>query len=210
MNNVPETPAGYIVNGVVVDFRVTSAEWKDQRPEPLITNWDLFGTNIRLQSKSGSIDFPVARGMSYVTALYNDLTPQFFTQHAILQVSSDMFQSNDTYTGRKFKLSFNDNPTSTFIIYALGKEPLTLKKSGNNNLVAASKYNGPIQVTKLPSKESEIVLDFNRGTWATGGDIKFDLNRYIFNIKLYELSLHHIEIHIRSNGSKEEIIPKIC
>ncbi|CAO3669592.1 hypothetical protein G6F70_000589 [Rhizopus microsporus] len=214
MNNVPETPAGYIVNGVVVDFRVTSAEWKDQRPEPLITSWDLFGANIRLQSKSGSIDFPVARGMSYVTALYNDLTPQFFTQHAILQVSSDMFQSNDTYTGRKFKLSFNDNPTSTFIIYALGKEPLTLKKSGNNNLVAASKYNGPIQVTKLPSKESEIVLDFNRGTWATGGDIKFDLNRNSYTIEwkqggnhsknlLMYAYPHHMKSFIRDGSLKK-------
>ncbi|EIE78560.1 hypothetical protein RO3G_03264 [Rhizopus delemar RA 99-880] len=182
-NNVPETPAGYIINGVVVDLRITSAEWKDHQPVPTITSWDLFGANLKLAASNGCIQFPIARGMPFVTAIYENLTPQFFTQHAILKINGKDAQNDDTFTGRKFKLSFNDNPTSTFLIYALGKEPLSLKKVGHNNLIANGIYNGLIQVAKLPSEEGEGVLDASTGIWATGGDLNLDLETNTYKIQ---------------------------
>lgn len=168
MNNVPPSPAGYIINGVVVDIRLTAEEWTN-RPTPLVTNWGHFSANLRLTGGNGNVNFPLVRGQSFITAEYNNLTPQFFTQHAIISVIADQVNGN-TYTGKKFKVSFNDNPTSTYLIYALG-DTLTLTKRDMNNLVASSKYNGIIQITKLPSAQDEAILDAHYGVWPTRGTI---------------------------------------
>jgi endo-1,3(4)-beta-glucanase len=176
MNNIPPSPAGYIINGVVVDLRMTSKEWRSEVPRPLVTRWDLFGALLKLTSSSGFVEFPIARGTPFITGIYHNLAPQFYTQHAIINVVADS-QMGDTYTGRKFKISFNDNPTSTYLIYALGNAPLTLRKEGLNNLVAEQVYNGPIQVAKLPDAQSESVLDAHRGIWSTGGNINTNSDR---------------------------------
>ncbi|KAI8640299.1 endo-1,3(4)-beta-glucanase [Parasitella parasitica] len=168
MNNIPASPAGYIINGVVVDLRITAQEWT-KTPEPLVTNWGLFSANLRLSGGDGHVNFPLVRGQSFITAEYHHLTPQFFTQHAIINVNADQVKG-DIYTGRKFKVSFNDNPTSTYLIYALN-DTLTLTKRDMNNLVASSKYNGVIQIAKLPSEEDEAILDAYHGVWPTGGSL---------------------------------------
>lgn len=85
---------------------------------------------------------------------------------------------DNTYSGFKFKVSFNNNPSSTFIIYVLGEQPLTLKKEGLQNLVASSTFTGVIQIAKLPKAEgSEEVLDAHKGTWATGGTVDTSADR---------------------------------
>jgi endo-1,3(4)-beta-glucanase len=178
MNNVPATPNGYIINGVVVDIRITAKEWKQEKPKQTITRWDLFGADINLSISAGSIEYPIARGASYITSKYKSLTPQFFTQHAIIQVEANE-SAKDTYTDRKFKVTFNNNPSSTYIIYVLG-DPITLVKTDMNNLVATQPYNGIIQVAKLPNAESEAILDSHHGVWATGGKIKTNKDRYCF------------------------------
>lgn len=175
MNNIPATPNGYIINGVVVDIRITAKEWKNDKPKQLVKRWDLFGATVDLSTASGSIEFPIARGASYITSKYNNLTPQFFTQHAIINIEAKKV-SEDTYTDRKFKVTFNNNPSSTYIIYALG-DPITLKKQDLNNLVATKPYNGIIQVAKLPKPEDESILDSHHGVWATGGKIKTNKDR---------------------------------
>lgn len=168
MNNIPPSPAGYIINGVVVDIRLTAQEWT-KAPSPLVTNWGHFNAHLRLSGGNGKVEFPLVRGQSFITAAYTGLTPQFFTQHAIISVAADQ-ANGDVYTGKKFKISFNDSPTSTYLIYALDG-PLTLTKQGMNNLVASGKYNGVIQVAKLPSAEGEAILDAHHGVWPTTGTI---------------------------------------
>jgi endo-1,3(4)-beta-glucanase len=178
VNNIPAIPAGYIINGVVVDFRITSSEWKSERPSPLVTSWDLFGANLRLSGAGGNIEFPLARGTPFITSIYNNLTPQFYTQHAIIRIAADHDLSGDTYSGYKFKVSFNNSPTSTYIIYVLGDQPLTLRKEGFSNLVATSPYNGVIQIAKLPDNpEGEAILDAHKGIWATGASVDTNADR---------------------------------
>lgn len=169
MNNIPPSPAGYIINGVVVDIRLTAQEWT-KAPEPLVTQWGHFHAHLRLSGSGGKVEFPFVRGQSFITTAYTGLTPQFFTQHAIIRVTADHTQGDDVYTGSKFKISFNDNPTSTYLIYALDG-PLTLTRRDMNNLVASEKYNGVIQVAKLPSAQDEAVLDAHHGVWPTLGTI---------------------------------------
>ncbi|KAI8146515.1 endo-1,3(4)-beta-glucanase [Fennellomyces sp. T-0311] len=165
MNNVPPTEAGYMINSVAVDIRFTSSEWSTQKPKVAITSWDHFSANVELSSSlDNRIDFPLVRGMAYITGIYHNLTPQFYTQHAYTQIEADSFKDN-VYTGHKFKVSMNDMPTSTFLIYALGDQPLSLRKVNNTNLISTGVYNGPIRVAKLPSREDEKVLDQYHRRW---------------------------------------------
>nr|4K3A_A Chain A, glycoside hydrolase family 81 endo-beta-1,3-glucanase [Rhizomucor miehei]4K3A_B Chain B, glycoside hydrolase family 81 endo-beta-1,3-glucanase [Rhizomucor miehei] len=176
-NDVPYTDAGYMINSVVVDLRLTSSEWSDVVPDRQVTDWDHLSANLRLstpQDSNSYIDFPIVRGMAYITANYNNLTPQFLSQHAIISVEADEKKSDDntsTFSGRKFKITMNDDPTSTFIIYSLGDKPLELRKQDNSNLVASKPYTGVIRVAKLPAPEFETLLDASRAVWPTGGDI---------------------------------------
>ncbi|KAI8093936.1 endo-1,3(4)-beta-glucanase, partial [Thamnidium elegans] len=184
MNNIPASPAGYIINGVVVDLRITSKEWKNEKPSTLITKWDLFGANIKLSGNGGSINFPVARGTPFITSVYKNLTPQFFTQHAIIKITADKELGDNTYSGYKFKISFNNSPTSTYLIYVLGDQPLTLKKDGFSNLIATSSFNGVIQVAKLPDTSgSEEILDAHKGVWSTGGAVDTSADSKSYTIK---------------------------
>lgn len=163
----------------MADFRITSAEWTNEKPTPMVTSWDLFGANLRLSGSNGeNIEFPIARGSSFITSIYDNLTPQFFTQHAIINISADKDLGGDTYSGQKFKISFNDNPTSTYIIYVLGEQPLTLRKEGFSNLVASGKFSGVLQIAKLPdASDSEAVLDSHKGVWASGASVDTSQDR---------------------------------
>ncbi|KAI7871164.1 endo-1,3(4)-beta-glucanase [Spinellus fusiger] len=171
-NNVPSSPAGFMINPFVVDLRFTAKEWVNVRPKPLVTAWDHVSATLKLSSNDNqNIVFPLTRGMPYVTAKYSGLTPQFFTQHAIINVVSEGTAGADVYTGKKFKLSFNNNPTSTYVIYALGDKPLSLRKNGNNNMIASEPYNGVIRVARIPNNAAESTLDNYRDVWATSGKI---------------------------------------
>ncbi|ORY97660.1 endo-1,3(4)-beta-glucanase [Syncephalastrum racemosum] len=175
VNDVPPTQAGYMINSVVVDLRLTCTEWANVRPDLKVTSWDALTANVRLASPSSEshIDFPLARGMAYVTALYQGLTPNVFTQHAIVEVTADGQSTQDTFTGHRFRLKMNDPQSSVYLIYALGNQPLTLTRSGFSNLVASAPYDGPIRIAKVPGGESqaEEVLDRSRGVWATAGQV---------------------------------------
>ncbi|KAI9321446.1 endo-1,3(4)-beta-glucanase [Dichotomocladium elegans] len=179
MNDIPPTEIGYMINSVVVDIRFTCGEWGNgERPTPRVTSWDHLSANLRLSKGSANqyIDFPIVRGMAYVTGIYHNLTPQFYTQHAITRFEAENVQG-DIYSGYKFKVTMNDTPTSTFLIYALGKQPLVLRKANNSNIVATGQYNGPIRIAKLPSPDHEGVLDESHKIWPVGGTIKAMGNR---------------------------------
>ncbi|KAI7854348.1 endo-1,3(4)-beta-glucanase [Circinella umbellata] len=180
-NNVPPTKAGYMINSVVVDIRLTCAEWPrgSEEPKTSVTYWDHFSAHLKLSSPRNDqqyIRFPIVRGMAYVTAEYQNLTPQFFSQHAIIRIDTDgqsqQIGNNALYTGRKIKISMNDTPTSTFLIYALGDQPLTLRMEGNSNLVSTQVYNGVIRVAKLPSDQDESSLDRYKDQWPISGEIQ--------------------------------------
>lgn len=173
-NNVPETDTGYFINQQKVDLRFTTAEWEDATPLQNVTSWDMLSANLRLSSQRNTkqyIDFPLVRGMAYITADYHNLTPQFFSQNAIIEITAAK-SSNKSYSGRKFKLKFNDTPTSYFVIYALGKDPLTLRQVDGQNLVSDKPYNGIIRAAKLTDdSSSESILDEYVHVWPVGAKV---------------------------------------
>ena len=170
-----------MINSVVVDIRLTCAEWPrgSEEPKSSVTYWDHFSAHLKLSSPRSAeqyIQFPIVRGMPYVTAEYHNLTPQFFSQHAIIRIDTDgqsqQVGDNGLYTGHKIKISMNDTPTSTFLIYALGGQPLTLRMEGFSNLVSTQVYNGVIRVAKVPSDQDESSLDRYKDQWPVSAEIQ--------------------------------------
>ncbi|GAB5587812.1 endo-1 [Umbelopsis nana] len=177
-NDVPKTEEGYFINQQKVDLRFTAVEWGHAAVDTNVTSWDMFSANLKLQTSGKDkqyVEFPIVRGMAYVTANYVNLTPQFFSQNAIIEITADKV-SNNTYYGRKFKLKFNDTPTTYFIIYALGDDGLSLKRADAQNLVSDKPYNGIIRAAKLPDAAFEKMLDDRANVWATGANLSAESN----------------------------------
>ncbi|RUS16641.1 endo-1,3(4)-beta-glucanase [Endogone sp. FLAS-F59071] len=169
-NNVPASNAGYYINSFTVDLRFTANEWSSVTPTQSVTYWDLFSATVKLGSGPGSITFPISRGMAYVTAKYSGLTPQFYSQNAILSINGAA--PSGWVSGNKFKLAFNDSSTSTYIIYVLGSQILTLGLSSTQTLTASSIFTGTIRIAKLPSaSDAESVLDDRKNVYTMAGTV---------------------------------------
>ncbi|KAI9303130.1 endo-1,3(4)-beta-glucanase, partial [Cunninghamella echinulata] len=197
-STIATTMSDYLINGQTVEIRYSCEEWgktkvSNQNNNNNITtqviSWDHFGATIRLMSQKNAkkyIDFPIARGMAYVTAHYHDLTPHFFTQRAIVHINSDGPKEdqngNTIYHGKRFKIQFNDKEESIFIIYALDGT-LSLTFAGLSRLVAKKPYNGTIRIAKIPKKEDEPIFDHYKNAWATGGLVKWKENSYAIQWK---------------------------
>ncbi|RUP45655.1 endo-1,3(4)-beta-glucanase [Jimgerdemannia flammicorona] len=166
-NNIPADDAGYYINSLNVDLRATASEWGSVTPTQNVTAWDQFSATLKLSGGAGSITFPIVRGMAYVTAQYVCLTPQFFSQNAIIAING--VAVSGSVTANKFKLTFNDNPTSNYIIYVLGGSSLTLTLSGTT-LTASAPFTGTLRIAKLPSAgDAEFILDDRKAVYPTGG-----------------------------------------
>jgi endo-1,3(4)-beta-glucanase len=120
-----------------------------------ITSFDLFSVNIQMTSGQGSIDFPMVRGMAYVTAIYNRLTPVVFTQHAILSVNGAPVGSAPFY-GNKFKLVLNNG--QTWLVYFINNDgslpSLTMYyrvgEGGTQQLYTNTPYSG---IANIPASQ---------------------------------------------------------
>ncbi|OZJ01612.1 hypothetical protein BZG36_05327, partial [Bifiguratus adelaidae] len=185
-DTIPSDAAGYYLNTQVVDVRLTAVEWTVE-PRRTIKAFDLLSVTLELSGGGGSARFPIVRGMAYVTALYDQLTPQFYTQHAMIDIDCAV-KSNGEYYGDRFVVRFNDNPTSCFVIYALNG-PLTLHLVGTQNLVCQHIYRGTVRVAKVPNTEAIQVLDDLRQVIPTGGTVN---GRVIGEMCHYEFQWHCI------------------
>jgi len=72
---------------------------------PQIESFDEFSFKAKLKASNGtgSISFPLVRGMAYVTAIYHDLKPIIFSGHSILKVNGQGIRNGNTYQGKSFK-----------------------------------------------------------------------------------------------------------
>ncbi|CAO3587931.1 unnamed protein product [Absidia cylindrospora] len=190
MNNAPQTDTGYMLNPVVVDMRLTCKEWMPHLAPPTlrILSWDHLGATIQLHGGDQQrMQVPLSRGMAYITAHYQELTPQFFTQHQIFSIESEdqvrMDSSTVVYKGDRFKLTLNDSFSTVFLLYALDG-PLELIFSGPSALVALKPYTGTIRLAKLSNNVDESILDEHISTWTEGGSVDTNGNSYTINWKV--------------------------
>eukprot|EP00002_Diphylleia_rotans_P003838 TRINITY_DN1271_c0_g1_i1.p1 TRINITY_DN1271_c0_g1~~TRINITY_DN1271_c0_g1_i1.p1 ORF type:complete len:733 (-),score=162.35 TRINITY_DN1271_c0_g1_i1:87-2285(-) len=156
-----------------------------------VTAFDMFSANLKMTNSQGSIDFPLVRGMAYVTALYNRLSPMIFTQHAILSVNGAPTGSAP-FVGNKFKVSINNG--QTWLIYFINEDGSLPSVSLNyrigeanyQQLYSNTPFTGIVRVTQLPSDSVESILDAHRSIYPKGANLAVSMTgsasaSYTFN-----------------------------
>ncbi|ORX59683.1 glycoside hydrolase [Hesseltinella vesiculosa] len=175
MNDLPAASAGFMINDPVVDMRFSAKEWvgHDADVRPQVTDWDHLSAQLRLSisNDGGHVDFPLTRGMVYITSQYHALTPLFFSQRAILSVTSE----HGSMTGQQFTVSLNDG--SVYRLYSLGS-PITWQLVDENQFEAISPFTGTIRLAKLPDPSHLSLLDAHVSVWPVHGKITYTANSY--------------------------------
>ncbi|EPX70785.1 endo-1,3-beta-glucanase Eng2 [Schizosaccharomyces octosporus yFS286] len=120
------------------------------------------------QSSSGSITIPIVTGSAFISSVYKDLTPVFNSSIFVKSLDKGNIKG-----GTKYKVTLNDN--KVWLIYAFPSDSSSfeLKKDSNSKLTASSKFNGLIQISKVPvdsvnNGAGEKVYDQYAGVYPTG------------------------------------------
>ncbi|PVH97272.1 glycoside hydrolase family 81 protein [Periconia macrospinosa] len=167
------TPPRYFIAPQGMQHVVLSA--KELQQNTVLSTEEItgFSAYANLSPSSGSkpvVTFPLVQGMGFVTAIYDNGTPQ---------LTSSVFFKTLEYIGEldsityKYRLVLNDN--SNWLIYAtpvgtLGAPPLSLKSS--TLIEGPAGFIGMIQVAKNPAATSgEQAYDSAAGAYAANATI---------------------------------------
>ena len=147
------TGATYVISSFVSNWTLGAAESLD--PHKVI-DYDPLSVRVEWASPEGGTMFsPVVRGMPYLTAVYNNLTPEISTIHALLSVNGT--NVNATMTGDRFELALNNG--QTWILYTSEETTFII---ANNTLTATGPMMGSMRIAILDgtgASSSEELLD---------------------------------------------------
>ena len=133
-----------------------------------IVDYDPLSVTVEWTDGTGTLQAPVVRGMPYLTAVYNGLTPEVTTIHAILSINGT--SPNATITDDRFELVLNNG--QTWVLYA--SETITLIYAGNNTLIGPGDWNGVLRMAILEGNNvatNSALLDVHADTYPTGGAV---------------------------------------
>lgn len=131
----------------------------------VVTGYDDLSVTLRWPAASGgSLVAPIVRGMAYVTAKYDRLTPTIGSAHAILTVDGAPPAAT---TGERFVVATNDG--STWVIYA--SAPIALAPAAGG-LVATGPFTGTLRAARVLEPSQLAALDAHRGAVPTGGAVE--------------------------------------
>jgi endo-1,3(4)-beta-glucanase len=199
----------YYVNILNNDLTISSAELNVNTEKSIIYH-DVFGCHLQIGSVASRIVFPIFRGMAYVTAEYESMTPSIFTISFFKSVNG---QNSGVVTGTKFKIEIGSG--QIWILYSSKSISLTIS---GNNILSTGLFTGTLRLARIPANNlaSESTFDTYSGSYIVGGDLdiettanKYSAN-YVFNWKtkgsgeLLHFALpHHAETML--NNVKTEL-----
>lgn len=166
---MPGITAGtnYVISSFVSNWILGSEETVgahkivDYDPLSVTVRWNQAG------SSTGYMEAPLVRGMPYLTAYYNGLTPEISTIHAVLNINGAGV--NASVTGNRFVLELNNG--QTWILYT---SEATTFSVANNTLTAAGPINGSVRMAVLQGNgvsSSEALLDAHSSVVPVGGTV---------------------------------------
>ena len=133
-------------------------------PARQVTDYGPLHVRMDWGSGSGSMHANLVRGMAYVTAHYNSLTPRIGTVHAITSLNGG--SASSAVTDTRFEVSMNNG--QTWILYA--SSAITLSASGGA-LVASGPFTGTLRAAVRESGSEATILDAHSGRIPVGGDV---------------------------------------
>ncbi|KAK5815981.1 endo-1,3-beta-glucanase Engl1 [Linnemannia elongata] len=189
-----ERPSKYYLNPFLVSLGMSATEL-DEQHEMTVGDFSEFSCAVELTPASeralerqdppaSVLRVPVVRGMVFISALYKDLTPQFYSNILIRTLTLDPQPMADGWVKYRFLI---ENGV-TWLLYAKPDRstdgPLRLEMRGQGLAVATSgKFTGLVQIAKLPvgkEDETERVYDLSMGVYPTEGEL-IVRHRYVYS-----------------------------
>lgn len=170
----PGDPARYFINPVGIQSITLSASELSTTTQLTMDSLDAFSANVNLLSHPGAapaITFPLVQGMGFVTAVYSGSTPR---------IESEISFTSVTYVGRmpsgstyKYQARLADG--TSWNIYITTSQPgypvNSLTLTNVRVLQGAPKFQGFVQVAKVPSSNAESVYDEAAGAYPVSATI---------------------------------------
>jgi endo-1,3(4)-beta-glucanase len=177
--------ARFYLNPFLVSMGISATEL-DEHHDMTVGDFGEFSCTVELTPSSqqalggqippGSfIRIPIVRGMVFTSAVYKDLTPQFFSNILIRNLTLDPRPMADGWVKYRFLI---ENGV-TWLLYAKpdrnGDAPLRLEMRGQGLAVATSgRFTGLVQIAKLPvgtEDEAERLYDQAMGVYPIEGEL---------------------------------------
>lgn len=170
----PGDPARYFINPIGIQSITLSASELNTTTQLTMDSLDAFSANVNLLPRPGAapaITFPLIQGMGFVTAVYSGSTPR---------IESAISFTSVTYVGRmpsgstyKYQARLADG--TSWNIYVTTSQPgypvNSFTLTNVRVLQGAPKFQGFIQVAKVPSSNAESVYDEAAGAYPVSATI---------------------------------------
>ncbi|KAH0376985.1 endo-1,3-beta-glucanase, partial [Aureobasidium melanogenum] len=170
----PGNPARYFINPIGIQSITLSASELNTTTQLTMDSLDAFSANVNLLPHPGAapaITFPLIQGMGLVTAVYSSSTPR---------IESEISFTTVTYVGRmpsgstyKYQAKLADG-TSWNIYVTTSQSGYPVNSFTLTNvrvLQGAPKFQGFIQVAKVPSANAEPVYDEAAGAYPVSATV---------------------------------------
>ena len=164
---------GFFVFQVVADKFIYHAfvdDWKFGAREGLGQRCVLRHDKLSVTMGWDGVEFPVVRGMAYVTAKYSYKTPVLSSIHAILKVNGDFNPNGKQFTGTRFVVELNNQ--QTWIFYA--STSITFTVAGGK-LTSTTAFSGSIRAAVATNDlYSQQILDSHSQRIPIGAELSAD------------------------------------
>ena len=152
--------ANAVISAIVKDMALGATE---ALPPRTIGNDGPVSVDVTWQGATNKLSASLVRGMAFVTADYEKLTPRLTTQHAIVNVDG---KTSGTVTGDTFEIALNDG--STWLLHASAALTFTI---AGQSLVATRPFDGAVRVARLDGPASKPILMAHRDAIPRGADL---------------------------------------
>ncbi|CAG8548904.1 5236_t:CDS:2 [Ambispora leptoticha] len=168
-------PVRYFYSPYIPSLSVSAAEF-DQTHSLTVSKLDEFSAQLRLSPSNATtasyISIPIVRGMGFITAQYNQLTPVFNSAVNFRQIE---LADNAEQGWVKYRIQLEDG--NNWLLYAKpqnANESLKLNMTNATVKAVSGVFTGLIQIAKLPQNNTpaETLYDQSAGTFATAGKLK--------------------------------------
>jgi endo-1,3(4)-beta-glucanase len=155
-----------------MSFVYSAMEFSSQNMDLAITDTDTFSVTASLSAGgTGRIKFPMALGMGFVTAEYNNLTPHFFSQLGFSSVQQSNSLSVSGNTIQKYILDQFNGPSWVMYVTVPSGQTFDLQVISPNEIKTSQPVTGVVVQVGIVPSGAEANFDSAAGMYPVGASV---------------------------------------